>query len=381
MQRRHDLGTFSDRAADALHGSRADVAHGEDTGDARLERRRTRAGDDEAVAIQRHARALEPCRLGLGTREDEHVTDPGGVLDAVPIAPVHVLEATLARPLERDDHRAERDLDVPRGRDPVDQVARHARGERWTANHHRDLRGAVGEEDRGLTGGVTPTDDHDVLCAAELGLEGRCPVPDAAAFERPEVLDRGTPIPGSGGDDDRARTETLVLAVQNDEARLGGLEGSHVSRNHHLGAELSCLGVSAAHESRPRDPRRKAEVILDARALAGLPADPRRVQEDHGEPLRRGVDRGRQPGRARADDRDVVARAAPGRADEAELSRERVLARVSQVIPVREDHQGKLAGLGRVAGDDLRGDLVARVEHLGRLPRVREESLKPQDVR
>ena len=77
---------------------------------------------------------------------------------------------------------------------------------------------------------------------------------------------------------------------------------------HHLGAEPARLRRRAVREVRAAQPVREAEVVLDAGALAGLPA--RCVAFDDGgvQPFRRAVDRGRQPGRAGADDDEVVER-------------------------------------------------------------------------
>ena len=68
MQRRDDLGTFSDSAANALDGSRADVAHGEHARDCGFEWRSRaslafgglRAGEDEATFVQTYPASLEP---------------------------------------------------------------------------------------------------------------------------------------------------------------------------------------------------------------------------------------------------------------------------------------------------------------------------------
>ena len=54
------------------------------------------------------------------------------------------------------------------------------------------------------------------------------------------------------------------------------------------------------------DAGRKAEIVFDARARARLAARRAAVEHDHRESFRRRVHRRREPGRSRADDRDVV---------------------------------------------------------------------------
>ena len=74
----------------------------------------------------------------------------------------------------------------------------------------------------------------------------------------------------------------------------------------HLGAELLGLRQRASGQRLPGDAGGKAEVVLDARARARLPAGRGALEHQHVQPLGRGVDRGRQPRRPGADDHDVA---------------------------------------------------------------------------
>ena len=80
----------------------------------------------------------------------------------------------------------------------------------------------------------------------------------------------------------RSRGVRLLVALQ-----PGGALGDQ-----HFGAEFLRLGVGAAGERLAGDARRKAEVVLDLRARAGLSARRLRLEDQHVEPFRRAVDRG-----------------------------------------------------------------------------------------
>ena len=75
-------------------------------------------------------------------------------------------------------------------------------------------------------------------------------------------------------------------------ARLAGIK--------HLGAEFLRLHEGACRQRLPGDAGRKAEIVLDARAGAGLSAIGAAVEHDDARALRRRIDRGR---RARPDPR------------------------------------------------------------------------------
>ena len=78
------------------------------------------------------------------------------------------------------------------------------------------------------------------------------------------------------------------------------------ARDRELGSELLRLHERAAREHLPRDPRGKAEIVLDARARPRLPARRVRLDDEHVEPLRRRVDGGGEARGPGADDDDVA---------------------------------------------------------------------------
>ena len=88
-----------------------------------------------------------------------------------------------------------------------------------------------------------------------------------------------------------------------------GPRASHavdVAREHHLGTEPPGLRHGAMGEVGAGEALREPEVVLDRRTLARLTA--RGLTLDHHglQSLRRAVDRGGEPGRAGADDAQVV---------------------------------------------------------------------------
>ncbi len=68
------------------------------------------------------------------------------------------------------------------------------------------------------------------------------------------------------------------------------------------------------------DPGRKAEVILDTGARAGLSAEGARIEHEHGKPLGGGIDGRRKPRRSGSDDRDIIDFAGGGRTDHPEMA-------------------------------------------------------------
>ncbi len=71
-------------------------------------------------------------------------------------------------------------------------------------------------------------------------------------------------------------------------------------------AELLRLRISIGGKRMARNAGGKSQVVLDARAGTGLTARRQRIEHDHAQPFRRRIDRRRQPGRARADDRHII---------------------------------------------------------------------------
>ena len=88
--------------------------------------------------------------------------------------------------------------------------------------------------------------------------------------------------------------------------RLLASQARGAFRDDHLRAEFLGLAECARRELLSRDPGGKAEVVFDAHAGAGLTAGRVRFDHQHVETFRRGIHRGAETGRTRADDHDVA---------------------------------------------------------------------------
>ena len=141
------------------------------------------------------------------------------------------------------------------------------------------LAGVAGQKHRGLAGGIAAADQHDLLLRAQPRLDRRGPVPDAAAFEIGEVFDLGAPIARAARHHDGSRAQHLAVVELQAEGAVGArtIERRHLDRDHHVGAEFLRLVEGARGQRLPGDAGRKAEIILDPRAGAGLAAERARV--------------------------------------------------------------------------------------------------------
>ena len=157
----------------------------------------------------------------------------------------------------------------------------------------------------GLAGRVGAADDKDVFVLAGQRLDKRGPVVDAAAGEAVGTGNIELAVLDAGGKKDTmagylaaiGELEKAVLAVN---AHAGGALGDKLS------AEARGLGVGAAAEIGAGDAGRKAEIVLDAGAGAGLPAGRFGLDDDSAEAFTGAVDRGGETGGTCADDDDVV---------------------------------------------------------------------------
>ncbi len=112
----------------------------------------------------------------------------------------------------------------------------------------------------------------------------------------------------------------------------------------HLGAELLRLVEGARPQRLPGDAGGEAEVVLDLRAGAGLPAGRHGLEHHHVEPLGRAVHRGCQPRRPGADDHQVVHDGCVHHRVEPEAVGDLGVARVLQHLLTAADEDGDVAG-------------------------------------
>ena len=99
----------------------------------------------------------------------------------------------------------------------------------------------------------------------------------------------------------------LLAAVERDHPRRAVLADSEdLAGGEHLGSEAAGLRRRAPREIGAAEAGGEAQVVLDARALARLPAGRVALDEQGPQALGRPVDGGRQAGRPAAEDHEVV---------------------------------------------------------------------------
>ena len=201
------------------------------------------------------------------------------------------------------------------------------------------------EEHDGLSGRVAAADKRHLLAFAKLRLDRRGPIGDARAFEHRQVGDRWPPVRGAGGNDHglgahRAAIGELELErVAVASVAVAAIEMGDLQRDGDLHAEFQRLIEGPAGERHAGDAGGEAEIILDARRRAGLSAKGAGIEHDHRQTLRPGVDRRREPGGPRADDRHVIDQVGIEIGRDAEAGSGLCVGRPPQHCPVGTEHQ------------------------------------------
>ena len=194
------------------------------------------------------------------------------------------------------------------------------------------------------------------------------------AFEPRQTLDRQPPVLGAAGDDHGARRDPLPVADL-DRIRLAiAGEPRGAPGDHHLRAELLRLRVRAPRQLLARDPRRKAEVVLDPRARAGLAAWRRRFHDQDVQSLRRPVHRRRESRGTRAHDDHVPDPRPIDRIVESEGVGDLLVGRVAEHEVAATDDYGDVADADAEPVEQLLGSGIAVQVHQGvGVPVAREE--------
>ncbi len=244
-------------------------------------------------------------------------------------------------PLHLADRGVAPDLDVRRAGDLIDQVGRHGTAEVGPADDHRDLLRVAREEHGPLARRVGAADDEHILAPVERGLGQRGAVVDAGSRQRLRARHLEPPDGDARGRDERHAGELGPVGERHDLVVGVDADARDLLGNEDLCAEPLRLRRRPPREIGAAQPLRKAEVVLDPRARAGLAARRVLLDEDCAEALRCAVHRGRETGRPRADDREIVEREL-GRRAHAELGGERAAVRAAELLPVREDHDRQL---------------------------------------
>ena len=132
--------------------------------------------------------------------------------------------------------------------------------------------------------------------------------------------------------------------------RAVDLEPDHVARGEHLGAELHRLPPGPLGELRAGHAVGEAEVVLDPRALPGLPAGGGPLDQHGPQPLGRAVHRRAEPGRAAADDHQVV-EVLGRRGGQPDAAGQLGVGRRDQRLAVRGDHHRQVQAVGAGGGE------------------------------
>ena len=192
------------------------------------------------------------------------------------------------------------DLDLGVGARPIDHDLR--RPERVAPVEQVDLRREAGQVGRLLERGVATADHGDLAIAEEEPVarraRGHAAAPQARLAVEPEPQRRGP-----GGDDDGLRP-VLGAACPQPEWPAAEIDPVDVDVDH---PRTHAFGLAAhrGHQVRALDGVHEPRVVLDVAGQHQLAAGRRTGQDDRFEVGPRGIDRGGQSRRPRADDDDL----------------------------------------------------------------------------
>ena len=127
-------------------------------------------------------------------------------------------------------------------------------------------------------------------------------VEHALALELVESVGVEPAVPRAGRHDHRAPDDLRPVGQTDDECPRLLPQSSRRARGADAAPNFSGLHHRPLREVGAGDARRKAEVVLDPRAVPGLATGRHRSPRRASQALRRAVHRGRQPGRTAADD-------------------------------------------------------------------------------
>ena len=169
----------------------------------------------------------------------------------------------------------------------------------------RTCAGVAGQVERRLPRRVAAADDVDALAGQRLGLRHRGAVEHARALELGQAGGVEAPVLDPEREHDRTRRDLGAAVGADDVPAVPLLERRRAVREPELRPEEPRLLVRTLGELAAAEATRKAEVVADQRARAGLAADGARVEHGRPQALRGGVHGRAQAGRAGADDDEI----------------------------------------------------------------------------
>jgi hypothetical protein len=191
--------------------------------------------------------------------------------------------------------------------DAINQILGHAIFERISTNQHRHETGVLGEVKRGLTRGVRTADHDNVSIGGVLGLGDSGAVEHTPSDQAVGAGHVEAPIRSSACEQDRRRAYLVSARESDDPGKTVDRDALGFPQVDDLGVEATALTQGALRQVGAGKPARKAEVVLDPRALARLPAWGIAFDQRRAQPFRSSVDGAGQARRSSADDHEVVA--------------------------------------------------------------------------
>ncbi len=203
-------------------------------------------------------------------------------------------------------HRPRPHLDVVRRADLVDQILRHAAGQRFAADEHDDVLGVSGEVHRCLACRIGTTNNVDVLPLHRFAFGHGGPVIDAGSGELVDSFGLEPAVGNPCGDEQCAAAQLAAIAQLHAAGRSFCSELHHFLCRQDLDTEPSCLAYGPACQLPAGQASRKAEIVLDARAHSRLPSGSMPFDNQGTQTFRSAIDRRSQPRRTGANNDEII---------------------------------------------------------------------------
>lgn len=224
-------------------------------------------------------------------------------------ARVHVLNrAVLEVPLavSCNDGGARAHGDVRGASDAVDEVLGHCLLDRRLERENRHVPRVLREQQRRLSRGVATIEDEDLLVATGGGLGARGSLVNSRAHEQRAPRSLEPPEADAKREQDRARRKLGPVIERHETIHTLGAQPCRLARDDDLDAKSLRLLDGVPRQIASAQRVGKAGIALDAHAETRLATRDFLLDDDRSEPLRRGVDRGREASRPAAHDDEIV---------------------------------------------------------------------------
>src|SRR5712691_10702655 len=160
VELRYHGGPLAYRTANPLDGPRSHIADGEHAQEVRLQWQWpllviVRSRQNESLCVQSDPAAAQPLRRRIRAYEEKDIADRQlRLFTGGHAPPAYTLQMRSRRAAQRDELRPRQHFDLGGGRDAVDEVARHGRGEPVPTQQDRHAPGVSRQEHRGLAGRI-----------------------------------------------------------------------------------------------------------------------------------------------------------------------------------------------------------------------------------